>query len=213
MAQSDLESPQPHPSSSGCGNPDDAKSQLSVSLKPELNTRVQENASSEDDAPPCTAETPEDVSVDDGKKPITSEISLSALDTLPACLTVVDKTHLLCTACDVSIKIQDSNKLGNVTRHLTSITHQMKTSNMTADACAQLQKKFPGMFIQHGDQAWCADCGKKGTISLMGKNLMVNASRHIESDRHKESARKVGGSSSKKITSFFTKRPASSEGE
>ena len=119
-----------------------------MSLKPELNPRVQENAPSEDDAPSwktCTAETPEDVSVDDGKKPVTSEISLSlALETLPACLTVVDKTYLLCTACDVSIKIQDSNKLGRIWWWMHQETSsRIGTKKMLEKAVDPHQRRLP----------------------------------------------------------------------
>ena len=70
-----------------------------------------------------------------------------------------------------------------------------------------LNSLYPGVFVRHGDEAWCSDCGKSGVISLAGKNLIRNATGHIQSVKHGLNAVKVGGSSSKKITSFFAKVP------
>ena len=117
----------------------------------------------------------------------------------------VGSKTLKCTACNVPVSLQATNKFGNMRRHLKSPAHIAKSSDSYTAQYKSLEAKFPGVFVHHGQEAHCSDCGKKGILMLAGKNLLRNAASHVESDRHRHCAKKSGGSTSKKITSFFTR--------
>ena len=112
---------------------------------------------------------------------------------------------LKCTACNVLVSLQATNKFGNMRRHLKSPAHIAKSSDSYTAQYKSLEAKFLEVFVHHGQEAHCSDCGKKGILMLAGKNLLRNAASHVESDRHRQCAKKSGGSTSKRITSFFTR--------
>lgn len=105
-----------------------------------------------------------------------------------------NKPFAFCSVCKIEIALQNARQGPYfVGQHLATQLHKMNTmiahlrdSNIPADLAkikAQIDKKFPHVFIHKTSSVVCRGCTKE--ISLIG-NLFGKLSQHVGSTTHKQ---------------------------
>ena len=69
------------------------------------------------------------------------------------------------SASNMLLGVQDSNKFSNMQHHLKSPAHYAKTSDIYTNQYKSLGVKLPGVFVHHGRDVHCLDCGKRESLA------------------------------------------------